>query len=167
LVGRAASLNDEQIVELSKLNKGVAAVYQNDWLEPVLCKVNKNMNEEEIYTINKVTEGTKKDVKGDIISRIVAKDIYRLVDCADDVINADISAPAKCKLYEYIEAPDAQKLDIVAAITYELFSAEDVFAALAKNGDWRPVIFLWVFIAAGGAVICFLLTNAWNKYKKL
>lgn len=41
------------------------------------------------------------------------------------------------------------------------------FAALAKNGDWRPVIFLWVFIAAGGAVICFLLTNAWNKYKKL
>ena len=41
------------------------------------------------------------------------------------------------------------------------------FAALAKNGDWRPVIFLWVFIAGAGAVICFLLTKAWNKYKKL
>ena len=40
------------------------------------------------------------------------------------------------------------------------------FAALAKNGDWRPVIFLWVFIAGAGAFICFLLTNAWNKYKK-
>lgn len=39
LVGRAASLNDDQIVELSKLPVGVAAVYQNDWLEPVLCKV--------------------------------------------------------------------------------------------------------------------------------
>ena len=41
LVGRAAGLKDEQIVELSKLNKGVAAIYQNDWIESVLCKVKK------------------------------------------------------------------------------------------------------------------------------
>ncbi|GHU99564.1 ATP-binding protein [Spirochaetia bacterium] len=39
LVGKAASLNDDQIVELAKLQCGVAAVYQNDWLEAVLCKV--------------------------------------------------------------------------------------------------------------------------------
>ena len=41
LVGKAASLNDDQIVELAKLPLGVAAVYQNDWLEPVLCKINR------------------------------------------------------------------------------------------------------------------------------
>ena len=39
LVGKAAGLNDDQIVELAKLDTGVAAVYQNHWLEPVLCKV--------------------------------------------------------------------------------------------------------------------------------
>ena len=39
LVVKAAGLNDEQIVELSRLDTGVAAVYQNHWLEPVLCKV--------------------------------------------------------------------------------------------------------------------------------
>ena len=39
LVGKAAGLNDDQIIELSKLPLGVAAVYQNDWIEPVLCKV--------------------------------------------------------------------------------------------------------------------------------
>lgn len=39
LVGKAASLNDDQITELAKLPLGVAAVYQNDWLEPVLCKI--------------------------------------------------------------------------------------------------------------------------------
>lgn len=39
LVGKAAGLNDNQIVELSRLDTGVAAVYQNHWLEPVLCKV--------------------------------------------------------------------------------------------------------------------------------
>lgn len=39
LVGKAAALNEDQIGELAKLPKGVAAVYQNEWIEPVLCKV--------------------------------------------------------------------------------------------------------------------------------
>jgi hypothetical protein len=41
LVGFSAALNKEQIEELSKLERGVAAVYQNDWVEPVLIKINK------------------------------------------------------------------------------------------------------------------------------
>ncbi len=40
LVGKAANLNDNQIAELAKLPCGVAAVYQNEWIEPVLCQVN-------------------------------------------------------------------------------------------------------------------------------
>ena len=39
LVGKAANLNDDQISELAKLMQGVAAVYQNEWIQPVLCKV--------------------------------------------------------------------------------------------------------------------------------
>lgn len=38
LVGASLALNDEQITELARLPKGVAAVYQNDWVEAVLCK---------------------------------------------------------------------------------------------------------------------------------
>ncbi|MDR1531375.1 MAG: DUF87 domain-containing protein [Clostridiales bacterium] len=41
LAGRAAGLNPEQVTELAKLERGAAAVYQNDWAEPVLVKVNK------------------------------------------------------------------------------------------------------------------------------
>lgn len=41
LVGLSASLDREQIKELSKLERGVAAIYQNDWVEPVLVKINK------------------------------------------------------------------------------------------------------------------------------
>jgi hypothetical protein len=49
LVGFSASLNEEQIEELSKLARGVAAVYQNDWIEPVLVKVSKCAVEEKVY----------------------------------------------------------------------------------------------------------------------
>lgn len=37
--GKAAALDEEQIEEIAKLPRGVAIVYQNDWVEPVLCKV--------------------------------------------------------------------------------------------------------------------------------
>ncbi|MGQ7453585.1 helicase HerA domain-containing protein [Streptococcus suis] len=49
LVGKAANLNEDQINELAKLPKGVAAVYQNEWLEPVLCKVAKYDSVEKVF----------------------------------------------------------------------------------------------------------------------
>lgn len=49
LAGKAAALKDEQLDEISKLPKGVAVVYQNDWIEPVLCKINKFEGKEEKY----------------------------------------------------------------------------------------------------------------------
>ncbi|MCM1097245.1 MAG: DUF87 domain-containing protein [Ruminococcus flavefaciens] len=45
LVGKAANLNEAQITELAKLPQGVAAIYQNEWVEPILCKVDKHGGE--------------------------------------------------------------------------------------------------------------------------
>lgn len=58
LAGKAAALKDEQLDEIAKLPKGVAVVYQNDWIEPVLCKVNKFEGKEEPY--NYTREYTEK-----------------------------------------------------------------------------------------------------------
>lgn len=58
LVGKAAALKDEQLDEIAKLPKGVAVVYQNDWIEPVLCKVNKFEGKEKQY--NYAREYTEK-----------------------------------------------------------------------------------------------------------
>ena len=49
LVGKSVALSNEQIDELAKLPKGVAVVYQSNWLEAVLCKVNKYAGEEILY----------------------------------------------------------------------------------------------------------------------
>lgn len=59
LVGKAANLNDEQIKEISKLNTGVAAVYQNNWSEPILAKIDEFTGEKSydyIYNYNKIAE---------------------------------------------------------------------------------------------------------------
>ena len=49
LVGRAANLNEDQITELAKLPCGVGAVYQNEWVQPVLCKVDRVDIDEKPY----------------------------------------------------------------------------------------------------------------------
>lgn len=41
ITGKAIALNEQQYTELSKLPTGVAAVYQNDWQEAVLCSMPK------------------------------------------------------------------------------------------------------------------------------
>lgn len=61
LVGYAAGLREDQISELAKLKKGVAAVYQNDWVEPVLVQINKCEIQEKIYDFeqhNKLIDST-------------------------------------------------------------------------------------------------------------
>ena len=49
LAGKSAGLKDNQLDEIAKLPKGVAVVYQNDWLEPVLCKIGRFKGEERLY----------------------------------------------------------------------------------------------------------------------
>ena len=39
LVGKSAGLSDDQINELAKVPSGVAAVYQNRWIQPILCNI--------------------------------------------------------------------------------------------------------------------------------
>ena len=45
LVGKAAGLNDDQIIEVAKFGQGVAAVYQNEWIAPVLCSIEKYIDD--------------------------------------------------------------------------------------------------------------------------
>ena len=53
LVGKAVGLSDEQVVEITRLPRGKAVVYQNNWVAPVLCAV-------EAFDKSKASEEIKK-----------------------------------------------------------------------------------------------------------
>lgn len=111
LVGKSANLNDDQIIELAKLPKGVAAVYQNEWIQPVLCKVKKVEYDKTDYQYNgnsyfdtlspsinlKLTalltgnnsfdEITKKELKFDILnSTLSRKYVRQILDACDETV---------------------------------------------------------------------------------
>jgi len=44
-MGKSVSLNEDQIKEISRLNQGVAVVFQSDWEEAVLCQIDEYRGE--------------------------------------------------------------------------------------------------------------------------
>jgi hypothetical protein len=57
--GKSAALKDKQLDEIAILPKGVAVIYQNDWIEPVLCKINKFNGVEKEYLVENALEENK------------------------------------------------------------------------------------------------------------
>lgn len=114
LAGRAANLNDQQIVELARLPKGVAAIYQNDWVEPVLCKIAK-AEEGERFTYNRPIEDTTDNQHDDALSvaRMLAYGISigtesELHSIRERLDRLHIDASTKVKILRTVQNPPAE-----------------------------------------------------------
>lgn len=76
LLGKSAALKDEQLEEIARLPKGVAVVYQNDWLEPVLCRIQKFEGKESEYRYQPDTSASpyrRADFNREILKLLLAR----------------------------------------------------------------------------------------------
>ena len=71
IVGKTIGLTSEQIFELSRLKTGDSAVYQKDWLEAVLCRVDRAGHETQLYVSPAADDGELKR-KGRILEVLLA-----------------------------------------------------------------------------------------------
>lgn len=62
-VGKSASLSEKQINEIPKLKTGVAVIYQNNWMEPVLCKIDEFMHKQPLKYQYNLKEQLQEDKK--------------------------------------------------------------------------------------------------------
>ncbi len=143
LVGKAAGLNDNQIVELAKLPRGVAAVYQNDWIEPVLCKVDKAADGAPLHYAAEPANSPEWDYE---FALMVAN---LFADCTK--INRDSASGIEAKMKElgipsFIRAttfetllnpPTDPKMTQIAPLVCALFPKvkEDVIHSISKGND--------------------------------
>ena len=71
-VGRSMGLTQEQVNEIAKLPSGVAVVYQNDWVRPVLTRINKaNIREQQYVPDKKTTIRTVQSARAQIIRMLM------------------------------------------------------------------------------------------------
>lgn len=146
LVGGAANLNDDQIVELAKLPCGVAAIYQNEWIQPVLCKVNKFEMPQEMYSYSPDNEEPQTDYDGSMAAEslldcIMNREIFNREKSAYDsklkniVIRSKLDTTVKCDFIEYISSGEDDALEKLRCLLYDLLSAESAIRASTECSD--------------------------------
>lgn len=168
LVGRAAGLDNEQIMELAKLDKGVAAVSQSEWLQPVLCRIDKYKAADRGYGGEK-EDVLKSDVfvKTDEVSRaildfIMNKELYRKGDrvdiqkLKDVVIRSKLDVVVKCEFLEYLSADARNVSECLRKLVYDFFKAEKAIAGAEGFSDVSE----WANAVAQG------LTPSVSEYSK-
>lgn len=148
LAGKAAALKDEQLDEIAKLPKGVAVVYQNDWIEPVLCKINKFEGKEELYNytreyIEKIDEyKLKQELLKLLLKTKVNQEITPNIEYIDNTLTkSKLSTMQKIEVLELLnEYRKTEKLKIWENNNFEKLSKIVTNLIIDKNNLKKLII---------------------------
>lgn len=167
LAGKSAGLKDDQLDEITKLPKGVAVVYQNDWLEPVLCKIEKFKGKEHPYkktaTILFSSSGEQKKA---LIQSLLRKNAGEQLDMTigeltDMMVGMDIPTNIKMKAIKALRINGTCSLKDISPIIYDLV-CNSLTEKESENVDsieeWRNV-----FVYAQDSLLADLDTLKQNK----
>ena len=135
-VGKSIALKPEQIRELAKLPAFVAAVYQNDWVEAVLCKSEK-FDKEKPFSYQ--PDDTNPYIEEFFASIYTATEKVELSGKKKAFLSgwiARLDVPYEVKQFLY-EALDRKELDDFKKchVAYNLFGGQKVAAILEDAAD--------------------------------
>lgn len=147
LAGKSAGLKDEQLDEIAKLPKGVAVVYQNDWVEPLLCSIQKYKGEEGRYEykpvihINASTGKLRKNLIHLLLKNRVKNPIDSKIDDISGLLErAEISSRSKLGIQRIIHEYELRgELSLWDEDRFEKLS--DIVSGLLDGNVWvKPMI---------------------------
>lgn len=142
-LGSALSLSEIQTRELSRLNVGVAAVYQKGWLSPVLMKIDKW---DDRYRVNESTidAGELRLVKGKLVTNLIEqyKDNKFSPMKLKSILRESMITPDKRRefddiILQYAETYNKQKRhnsDLFGRLLFDVIGCEEIFKILPIDG---------------------------------
>lgn len=149
LVGKAASLNDDQITELARLPRGVAAVYQNEWVEAVLCKVSHFKTDETPYSYkrNELPAAEPHIAERLEIARLLCEGVAvtgeaELKELKAKLDSLNIASSAKMQILCAVRSPfQSPRYSKIGSVVAELFPAVRSafvasFASTSDTAQW-------------------------------
>ncbi|MEE0264639.1 MAG: hypothetical protein UD936_03340, partial [Acutalibacteraceae bacterium] len=110
-------------------------VYQNEWVQPVLCKVHRYNTDEQPYIYDIAAdndiygENTTATAKETLLDCIMNKQIFDtenredILKLKDMVIKSKLTTGVKCDLLEYINSEDDKALKSLQRLVYDFLEA--------------------------------------------
>ncbi len=122
LVGNTIGLTIRQEYELSRLKTGIGVIYQKDWLEAVLCQIDRAMHKEELYQYASGTDQEEQRKAALIHSLLqpITKDentIMNNADIKEMILQSSISGENRKKLIKAVNTGNIsrmQRLQMIA-----------------------------------------------------
>lgn len=140
LVGYAANLNKDQIGELARLPRGTAAIYQNEWVQPVLCKIGKFSGQQVGYAyipkendehLDAEASSLSKSLLDYIMNKVVfGNGIYGdMLRLKQRIIRSKLDTSVKKACLEYISSDNTDAPEVRQRLVYNLLSAKEAIEA--------------------------------------
>jgi hypothetical protein len=135
VAGCSIGLTDEQIMELTKLDKGVAAIYQNNWLEPVLTKIDKSSDLYDIPSTPVQDRKNKTTLIGELLTELITQnddDNFNMSWLNTIINSAKISKFAKTDIrnlfLEYQKVFETERKSLAfSELVFKLMNCNDMF----------------------------------------
>ena len=132
LVGKSIGLTEEQIIELSRLERGVAAVYQSGWTDAVLCKFEKYDNEQPLqyYQTDISKDNTASILLGAVLYGGLCPEIRNTIySLKNRIITSGLPVEVKQSVYRLcVSETEITEFDL-AAIAYNLIEADKMYVS--------------------------------------
>lgn len=147
LAGKSAGLKDEQLDEIAKLPKGIAVVYQNDWVEPLLCNIQKYKGEEGRYQYKPVirTNSSTGKLRKQLLQLLLKNRVKNPIDSNIDDINdllerAEISSRSKLGIQRLLHEYELRG-ELLVWNEEKFEGLSDLVSGLLDGNVWvKPVI---------------------------
>lgn len=149
LAGKAAALKDDQLDEIARLPKGVAVIYQNNWTEPVLCKINKFEGVEKRYQYKTCAT----DRKAEMMSAILLKNLLKkekgepldlnLRQLQDLLLKISMPSKTKIAALKALQKNGRCRQKDIQSVVYKLVCTPKVEEELTRTEsieEWRDEI---------------------------
>ena len=144
--GKSAGMKDNQIDEIAKLPTGVAVVYQNNWEEPVLCKINKselttnNFNEEPEQAKNNRQKFEAELLKYLLQGRIKNNNVFDVDYIKKEIVKASIPSQIKIAFFDsLVEYEQCRMISICSDANFVQLSS-----LVAQLIDFRTQVSRWI-----------------------
>ena len=149
LAGKAAALKADQLDEIARLPKGVAVIYQNNWTEPVLCKINKFEGVEKRYQYKTCAT----DRKAEMMSAILLKNLLKkekgepldlnLRQLQDLLLKISMPSKTKIAALKALQKNGRCRQKDIQSVVYKLVCTPTVEEELTRTEsieEWRDEI---------------------------
>lgn len=154
MAGKSAGLKDEQLDEIAKLPKGVAVVYQNNWIEPVLCKIQKYRGNERKYQYDKatvkggstfeITESAKADILKALLDKIAGEKLdMNIAELSGIILKSSLKTDIKKVALSLVSGRCPKTIDCISKVVYDIVCDDEALEEIGKAAsveEWEDTI---------------------------